>query len=324
MRARFLLDILLGPSHIETPVLTGKVNENGIYQVSLAENQDNDEAYTIIDVPDHQSVRFLESLESRNRFTSPLYQGYLIELSEHDSFEDYFRSHFNAKGARNLRRQGKKLFKEIPARMVTYYGKTERGTLDMLFESLGEFLEKRFEQKEVSNYEIPLLPLYKKMFRKLLPEKKAVIFSLFDADDPIALGIGFVYGDTLYLFNIAYDVDYSQYGPGNQIMMGAVAWCFDKGITRVDMGRGDFLHKRKWVNTSYTYTQIDLYDPKNVGRRLGALLSWTLNTSRFYGIRFLKKLQVHQLAKKWFIWKYRTKQFLSNKNDHSTKNISDS
>ena len=123
MRARFLIDILLGPSHIETPVLTGKVDENGIYQVSLAENQDNDEAYTIIDVPDHQSVRFLESLESRNRFTSPLYQGYLIELSEHDSFEDYFRSHFNAKGSRNLRRQGKKLFKEIPARMVTYYGK---------------------------------------------------------------------------------------------------------------------------------------------------------------------------------------------------------
>ncbi|NVN19343.1 GNAT family N-acetyltransferase [Muricauda sp. HICW] len=324
MRARFLLDILLGPSHIIKPVLTGKVDDEGRYQVSLGENQDKDKTYTIIDVPDHQPVKFMESLASHSRLVSPLYQGYLIELNGHDSFEDYFRARFNAKGARNLRRQGKKLIKETFARKVTYYGNTERETLDMLFEKLGQFLEKRFEQKEVSNYEIPLLPLYKKMFQKLLPEKKAVIFSLLDGNDPIALGIGFIYGDTLYLFNIAYDMDYSQYGPGNQIMIEAVAWCFDNGITRVDMGRGDFLHKRKWVNTSYTYTQIDLYDPKNIGTRLRALLSWTLNTSRFYGIRFLKKLQVHQLAKRWFIWKYRVKGLLSAKKNHSQKNISES
>ncbi|MBR9854795.1 MAG: GNAT family N-acetyltransferase [Algicola sp.] len=324
MKTRFLLDILLGPSHIEAPVFMGKTDEDGTFLVSLVENQYKDEAYAIIDVPNYQSVKLSGALTSHNRFVSPLYQGYLINLEKYNGFEDYFKDRFNAKGARNLKRQGKKLFKEVSARKVTYHGKTERATLDMLFESLNLFLETRFEQKEVSNYEIPLLPLYKEMFYKLLPKKKAVIFSLLDGDDPMALGIGFVYGDTLYLFNIAYDIAYSKYGPGNQIMMEAIAWCFNMGISRVDMGRGDFLHKRKWVNSFYTYTQIDLYSSKNIGQRLRALLSWTLNNCRFYGILILKKLQVHQLAKRWFIWKYRAKQLFNNKNSPATKNIPES
>ena len=208
--------------------------------------------------------------------------------------DDYLKSRFKDKGARNLRRQQKKLQREISPVKVVHYGETESKALDLIFDYLKLFLENRFEQKEVVNYELPFLPLYKKMFRELLPDKKAVIFSLFDKQRPIAMGIGFVVGEVLYLFNIAYDMNYSEYGPGNQIMMNALNWCFDNGISLLDMGRGDFMHKRQWVNTSYTYRQLDLYDFKNPIGTFRSVLSWTKNNCRFYGLIFLKKMKVHK------------------------------
>lgn len=313
MKARFLLDILMGESHV-SPLLFSAMAIKGreeTFELSLTPEANHKPSYTVVDVPSYQKIKPVGILQGFSRLNSPLYKGYLINLDPYTSFDAYYKAHFDAKARRNYRRQGKKLENDIHPKRKISHGEVDDTTLDFLFDSLKIFLEKRFDQKETYNYEIPLLPLYRKMFRKLLPKKNAIIFSLFDKEKVMALGIGFVHGKTLYLFNIAFDIDYAPYGLGNQMMLDAVNWCFDNNIAQIDMGRGDFLHKRQWVNSTYTYMQVDLYDPKKPKSTFKAYSSWTINSVRYQLINFLKKLKVHELAKVLFLWRYRAKSRLN-------------
>lgn len=317
MKMRFLLDILLGESHIASPLLSASAleGEEETYELSLTPNAHSKSSHTIVDVPSYQKIVLDPSLKSVKTLTSSLYPGFFINLRAYDSFDSYFEKHFSGQGRRrNFSRQSKRLENEVHPQRRIFHGAVDNPTLTLLFDRLKIFLEKRFDQKEAYNYEVPLLPLYKQMFGKLLPKKNAIIFSLFDGDKVIALGIGFIHGKTLYLFNIAFDVDYARYGLGNQMMIDVVNWCFDNNIAQIDMGRGDFLHKRQWVNSTYTYTQINLYDPKKPNSIFKAYGSWTLNSVRYHLINFLKKLKVHQLAKVLLLWRYRAKNRLNTKN----------
>lgn len=315
VKMRFLLDILFGSSHLTFPQIAAKSKDEDpqIFKIYLTHETEIKSYYTIIDIPSYQKIRPAGQLQQFKRATSPLYQGFLIDLRPFENFDTYFQSHFDAKARRNYRRQGKKLQNEIQHQRNIFCGEIEESTLDLLFDQLKNFLENRFDQKEVKNYEIPILPLYRKMFGKLLPDGNAIIFSRFDKEMPICIGIGFIDDKTLYLFNIAYNVEYSQYGLGNQLMIDVLEWCFENNIAFVDMGRGDFLHKRYWVNSQYTYLQINLFDPKNLTAILQAYSSWVKNNIRFYLIIFLKKLRVHQLAKILFLWRYRAKRMLIQK-----------
>lgn len=307
MIIRFLIDILLGNSQSHPTKLSAFAgDEEESYVLTLPNKEHLLPGYTIIDVPSYQNLALNDSLFPLKTLISPLYPGFLINLVPFDSFPSYFEAHFSGQGRRrNFSRQRKKLEKEINPVRKQFHEATNDTIIDALFGRLHHFLEKRFEQKEAYNYEIPLLPLYREMFRILLPAKKAIIFSMYDQEKAIAIGIGFIQDKTLYLFNIAFDIDYAHFGLGNQMMIDVVKWCFDNRITKVDMGRGDFLHKRHWVNSTYTYRQVNIYNPKIPSSIIRAHGAWALNNLRYFAIHFLKRLKVQHLAKILFLWRYR-------------------
>jgi len=306
MKMGFLLDIVFGDSHGKPTPFTigsGKVGADS-FEISLKTGASLDSQYTINDLPSYQTLVPLGELADLKRLASPLYQGYLIDLSLYGTLDEYIRVHFPTT-KRMFRRQADKLRIKVGPKQKIFHGAPiEEGELDLLFESFEDFLEKRFQQMEAHNYELPFLPQYKTMFRTLVPKGEAIIFSQYHHDRPIALGIGFLNGGTLYLFNIAFDIDYSPYGLGNQMLLDVLEWCYKNGIYRVDMGRGDYFHKRKWVNASYTYRELSLYKAFTFSA-IKAYFTWAKNGSRYHLIALLKKMGMQTWAKKFFKWKYR-------------------
>lgn len=317
MKIRFLLDVLLGNSQGQPPKLLAQVGtDEESYVLTRPKETHLLPGYTLIDVPSYQNIVLDNDLLPLHTLISPLYPGFLINLLGFDTFESYFDTYFSGQGRkRNFTRQRKKLENDIHPVRKQFHEATDDAIIDELFGRLHHFLEKRFEQKEAYNYEIPLLPLYREMFRKLLPAKKAIIFSMYHQEKVIAIGIGFIEGKTLYLFNVAFDTDYAVYGLGNQMMIDVVNWCFDHGMKQIDMGRGDFLHKRHWVNATYTYRQVNIYNPKIPSSFIRAYGGWGLNNLRYRAIHILKQLKVQHLAKILFLWRYRINNLFRKKKD---------
>lgn len=324
MKMGFLLDIVFGSSHGRPSPLSLSAQGEIPYHFEIYTRDETtmDSQYTVLDFPSYQKLEPLGRLAGYGKLKSPLYKGYLIDLSGFDTLEAYFLAHFDAKDRRNYRRQGKKLEREVnPIGKIHFAAPIQEKELDLLFDSLKIFLEKRFEQVETHNYELPFLPQYKKMFKTLVPRGEAVIFSQYDEKKPIGIGIGFVQGNVLYLFNIAFDIHYGPYGLGNQILLDVLEWCFEKGIGLVDMGRGDYFHKRKWVNSSYTYQEISLFKKFHIGAALKAQASWARNQLRYHLIALLKKMGAQAWARTFFKWKYR--HWASNSNGPNPKKATD-
>lgn len=307
MNMGFLLDIILGSSHGSRIPLGAMplADSPDTFKLALEQGMALESIYSLLDVPSYQNLVPFGELAKLKRIKSPLYLGYLIDLSPYGNIDDYLKIHFPTT-KRMFRRQADKLRKEVDPLHKIFHGSVlEEHDLELLFDGLEGFLERRFEQMEAHNYELPFLPQYKKMFRFLVPKGEAVIFSLFHQGKPISIGIGFVQGQTLYLFNIAFDVDYGPYGLGNQMLLDVLEWCFERGIRIVDMGRGDYFHKRKWVNSSYIYEEITLFRPYNIGTSLKAYGSWARNCLRYHLIGLLKKWGLQAWARSFFKWKYR-------------------
>lgn len=307
MKLRFLLDIVLSHGQDHPGPLSASAKNEGpwAFEVSLRDGEPTNTPFFLYDLPSYQKLVLHGELKTFKKMDSPLYKGFLIDLSPYPNLDSYLKSHFPTT-TRMFRRHGKRLREEIGSTTKIYYGNSmDEAELNLLFDRLGMFLTNRFEQKESENYELPLLPLYKEMLRTLVPKGEAVIFARFHGKDPIGIGIGFVNANILYLFNIAFDVQYGQYGLGNQLLLDVLGWCFEKKISTVDMGRGDFFHKRKWVNGTYTYREVSLFKTSDVLGIFKACTVWTLNTLRYNAIIFLKKIGGQHMASKFLLWKYR-------------------
>jgi len=309
MKMGFLLDIIFkgGQGFPDALFARAKTGDPNTYGIFPGEGPIPPPPYIILDLPSYQRIELKGSLEGLKKCDAPLYPGFLIDLSPFETLDHYLKAHFPTT-KRMFRRQGDRLNQEVgaPAKILCN-GPLDAGELELIFARLGEFLTKRFAQKESENYEIPLLERYKQMFRGLVPKGEAVLFTRTTTEGPIAIGIGFVHGQVLYLFNIAFDVAYGRYGLGNLVMLDVLQWCYEKGIATVDMGRGDFIHKRKWVNGSYTYRGVYLYAKGDVRGMFGAAWHWAKNNLRYHLIALLKKWGAQHLARKFFLWKYRLK-----------------
>ncbi len=307
MKLRFLLDIVLSHGHDRLGPLSAcaEIDDPKTFKMALRDGESMNSPFFICDLPSYQQLVLQGELKTLKKLDSPLYQGFLLDLTPYENLDGYLKSHFPTT-TRMFRRHGKRLREEVGSTTKIYYGSSmDEAELTLLFDRLKTFLTNRFEQKESENYELPLLPLYKKMLRTLVPKGEAVIFARFHGKNPIGIGIGFVNANILYLFNIGFDVQYGQYGLGNQLLLDVLGWCFEKRISMVDMGRGDFFHKRKWVNGSYIYREITFFKAKNVLEMSKAFTIWTINTIRYHTIAFLKKMGGQQMARKFFLWKYR-------------------
>jgi hypothetical protein len=91
---------------------------------------------------------------------------------------------------------------------------------------------------------------------------------------------------------------------GHVNMINHLEWAFKNGFKLFDMSRGDFHHKRKYINKNYIYNQQIIYNAKSFSASIIAHLTVQKLKMRYALIKILKKTNLHLWYGKYAKFKY--------------------
>ena len=307
---KFFLDILFRADSRQRyfdSVLNTFTGETVYEEAANPEEAPMRQGATFVDVPDYLSPRYTGGDNSLRILKVPLYEGYLVDLTRFGDVEDYLRNHVGKARYSQLRRYKKRLDLCISPRYVAYYGEMDEREYRFVFECLREFTEKRFRQKEEINYELPFLAYYEEVMYRMILEKKALLFVIYDGKKPINITLNFIFGDLMLHWNSCFDIDYGVFNVGHINTMEHFRWCFKNNICVFDMGRGNFWHKQRLINHTYRYQQHIVCKRTflSVSR---AVLYAARPYLRYYLIRGLKKVNAQKLYGYYAKYRFRSRQ----------------
>ena len=261
--------------------------------------------HTIYDIPNYLNPEF-SITSSLKLLKAPLYLGYIIDLACFNSLEDYLNNHLGRPRKSQLKRYRKRLDLCIAPNYKTYYGDISKTEYNRLFDILTEITKRRFDQKEELNFELPFLELYRDMMYPMILNKKASIFVIYHDKKPINITLNFIDKACIFHWNSSYDIDYQMFNLGHINMINHLEWAFNNGFKLFDMSRGDFMHKRKYVNKSYMYHEHIIYNSKSILASFIAHLKQLKLKLRYCIIKYLKKINIHLLYGRYAKYKHRT------------------
>ncbi len=260
--------------------------------------------YTIHDIPNYLKLEFSKSTPLK-LLEAPLYSGYIIDLACFKNLEDYLNNHLGRARKSQLKRYRKRLDLCIAPNYKIYYGDISKNEYNILFNRLILITKRRFAQKEELNFELPFLELYRDIMYPMILNKKASLFVIYHDKKPINITLNFVDEECIFHWNSSYDIDYQMFNLGHINMVNHLEWAFNNGFKLFDMSRGDFMHKRKYVNKSYVYNEHIIYNSKSLPTSIIAHLKHLKLKLRYSLIKFLKKANIHLLYGRYAKYKYR-------------------
>ena len=288
------------------PKFYSKISNNLLFCNHENEDISNSKnIYSIFDIPNYYNLIISKTHNNLKTLKAPLYYGFLINLSKYESLEDYLTNKLGRGRKSQLKRYRIRLDLCISPIYKIYFGEISKKEYDGIFEHLKRLTIKRFEEKKELNYELPYLEVYQKMMYALVLEKKANIFVIYDKQKPINITLNFIENQTLFHWNSCYDIDYQVFNLGHINMVNHLEWSFNNNIKVFDMGRGDFLHKRKYITSNYTYEEHIIYNNNNFITALFAHYKFYKLKLRFALIQRLKKINAQVLYSKYAKFKYK-------------------
>ncbi len=301
-RFSFLLDLFMGQhftSAFRTSV-SSKANGEKVIEFPQSGKQASEQSGTqllsIYDFPDYLELNIHQEATSLNQLKAPLYRGFSIDLNLFENHNDYLKQILNAKKRSHFRAVMRRFEHCIEPEYKVYQGSDlSSAECDELMLRLEYMLEERFVLKRETNYELPLMKYYREVLFPLLQQRKANLYVIYDGARAISISMNLVMGKTLLLFNSSYDKDYTSFELGHINMLKHIEWAFEQGFERIDLGRGDYFHKRRWVNQNYTYLEIWIGFQGSVLRSIRAFLKIIFLHLRYRTIEVLKFFGLHRL-----------------------------
>lgn len=269
--------------------------------------------YTIYDVPNYLKTEIIKKT-SLKLLTAPLYAGYIINLTCFKDLEDYLNNHLGRPRKSQLKRYRKRLDLCITPNYKIYYGDISKKEYHTIFKQLTLLTERRFAQKQELNFELPYLELYESIMYSMILSKKASIFVIYHDKKPINITLNFIDKGCIFHWNSCYDIDYQMFNLGHINMVNHLEWAFTNGFKLFDMGRGDFLHKRKYVNQNYVYSEQIIYNSKSIVASIISHIKLVKLKFRYGLIKLLKKNNLHLLYGKYAKYKYKIATSKNKKN----------
>ena len=298
----FLLDILLDQRfHPKYQCVVSEAYNGAVLMELKADSEDSGQDnnignLTVYDVPGYVDIKLSQNSVPLELISAPLYHGFSIELDKYADFKSYLNNEFDARRRSRFRGLVRKFEHCIEPTYQMFYGPgISKSECDSFLNKLELMMRTRFHQKREVNYELPLMNFYKSVIFPLIIDKKASLFVISDGDQPINISMNFMLGQNLLLFNSAFDINYEMFGIGHINMLKHLEWAFNQGFKKVDLGRGDYIHKRRWVNHKYIYNELIAVVPVQNGRPLMARLRQISITTRFHLVRIFKVLGLHLL-----------------------------
>lgn len=218
-------------------------------------------------------------------------KGYCIAIQESENVETYLGRNFKPNFRTSIRRRLSGLERCFDIRYKMIYGSVLRDEYDFIMNELETMLIRRFAQRNDENMALRRWKDYYNNTYKLINQKKASLYVIYDDVKPIQISLCYHYNSILFLSIPSYNIDYSKFGLGNISVLKLLEWCIANNYKTLDMGFGAFDYKVKWCNDSYNFEHHVFYTKSSIRSRL-LLFSISLKT-KVINYLISKKLNIY-------------------------------
>lgn len=221
------------------------------------------------DVPDYFVTENVNQPQNIVVKKTKTIQGHLVELSAFDTITAYLNHNFGSKSRSNFRRYKNRLETCFNIRYVSYYGNISKEEYNSIFKVLKTLLERRFAEKQETNYELQHFDEFHKTIYGKILNKKASLFVIYDGNKPISIRINMFKENRAYYILSGYDIDYSKFHLGALDMLKNIEWCINNNFRVYNLLKGYDYYKTKWATKSHYYFNHIAY---NSGKASALLL----------------------------------------------------
>ena len=294
----------LGPTAATATGKTADTNEPATVMEAAATRDFGNKVFLVYDVPEYFEIP-LETVGTAKAkgpglHRSVQYPGFLIDLESFESLDEYLRQQFKKSSRYKLKKYRKRFEASFDVRYVMYRGEMERATYDSIFSRFYELLEKRFDDKQITNNNLDPKEwrFYHEVAYPMILEEKAALFVVYNGATPIGITLNFFSEDILFDAITSFDIDYAKFHPGSITIMAMLEWCLENGIKTFDFSKGYFDYKARWATKCYDFEYHILFDRKSLRARsiAGAL-------KRFFDLK--QRLREKKVNDQWHRLTYR-------------------
>jgi hypothetical protein len=255
-----------------TYVNVGKTHTKGIgYEIDATYDSGlNKKSFLIYDVPSYFQVDTTALGNKIKLLKSKQYPGLLIETGKYDSLNAYLRDHFSKNSRNKNNKYKRRLEASFNISYKMFFGEISRTEYDFVFSQFKLLLEKRFEDKQVTNNNLDEKEwsFYYDVAYALILEKKASLYVIYDNQKPIGITLSYFSEDTLFDAITVFDIDYFKFHLGSVTIMKLIEWCIAHNIKILDFSKGYFEYKTRWCTLSYDFEYHIYYDCKSLKSKI--------------------------------------------------------
>lgn len=291
-------ELFLAKRNLE-PFYTKIINsfsEKTIYDRSIPQkNYLSKKTIIIKDVPDYLEVEIPNENNSLKIKKVSTYEGFAINIQAYSNINEYLSENFGKASRSKLRRYQNRLENCFNISYKTYYGEISQDEFSFLFNELRRMLEKRFTQKKEDNYELQNWEKYQNLIFPLINDKKASVFVIYDGPKPIDICVNLIYDKLIYSSLSSYDINYAAFSMGSIDMIKLIEWSIENKFETIDLLKGYYYYKQKWINKIYGYQNHFIYDSSSL--RCVFHANFKAISSKYFYILFhlLKRWKFHEL-----------------------------
>lgn len=198
------------------------------------------------------------------------YPGYLIELHKYKDFNDYLKQTFSKNTIKKLKKYQKRLELCFDIKYKMFFGNISKEEYDFIFDCFKKLLEKRFREKQTVNNNLnpEEWAFYYDVALPMILEKKASLFVVYEASNPIAITLNYFSENILFDAITVFDIDYTKFNLGKIALSNLIAWCFENDIQYFDFSKGYFDYKTHWMSKKYDLEYHLYFDKTSLRSKL--------------------------------------------------------
>jgi hypothetical protein len=245
-----------------------RINNNTNGNISVNKNNTQlgklaDRVFVVNFIPPYLDLKINKEKTPYRAFQVKPRTGFIIDLSQYSSADEYLKSHLGSKNRRNILSRLKRLESCFNINYKIYFGEMDKSEYAFLFEKFERMIGSRFEQRGDEHVGFQRWDEYKESVYELIIKKRASLFVIYDNDKPIAINLNYHFENILDIAIPSYDIDYFKFGLGQIALVKQLEWCFENDYKRVDMRWGELPYKRLWCNAIMNYKCDVVYNKNN-------------------------------------------------------------
>lgn len=245
----------------------GKTNTKGInYDIINGKaNSLRKKVILIYDVPEYFDVITNKLPENIAIHKTKQYPGFLIDLNKYNTL-DQFMGTFSKRTRYKFNKCKRRLNLSFSIEHKVYFGQIEDEQYEYIFSNFRRLLEKRFDDKGVTNnnLEAKEWSFYKEVTLPMIRDKQAALSVIYENGNPIAITLNFIGDGVLFDAITVFDICYHKFNLGYVHLMYLIDWCLKSDLKIFDFSKGYLEYKENWANLRYPFNYHIIHDTEHI------------------------------------------------------------